>query len=230
MLIKPNVVVHTNIDSVTISSDKPITLTSGVDRMQQLIGIPTEEFRKLAGTGPRSTDQHTIANDLPRSRSKEELEQSQVEYVEAMKKFVDTYGNHSHSTVLGPSTPPTEVHTVKSLQAENAKLREKLEQAQNDANRLRGGVTEKRRYLKLSPAGSRSCELEDKHSNIIGNYSDTIFVVDDEVEHLLVVQDPQMTCMAFETLDDVLRKRYGKRVLLVNRQPNTELSLLEIVR
>jgi hypothetical protein len=121
----------------------------------------------------------------------------------------------------------TDAIRMKALMEENAKLRLQLEQAQKDADRLRGGITEKKRYLKLNPANARNVEVDGD------NYRHFILEIDNKIEHILVYQDLEdnLTLETKLQLQKALNQHFGKQILLlITGRPGMELGIFEIVR
>jgi hypothetical protein len=117
---------------------------------------------------------------------------------------------------------------VKYLERKIANLEMRLATAYQDANRLRGGRTERKRVIQFRTCEGRPFTFVDKNGEHTGKEI-LMDRGDGEFTHLFVVQCPQRDFRNNDMLLKMLREKY-KHVEIIVMAPGTEFTVLEVVR
>lgn len=120
------------------------------------------------------------------------------------------------------------------LRRENEKLQQALEAKTEEANRLRGGVEEHKRVLRMQPSVSREVEYNiDGYDRKFRDYM--LDTPEGSIEHLLIcrVYDQNEYQRLSETglhhWSEGLYKHFGKPVMVIAVPPGVEMTLTDIV-
>jgi hypothetical protein len=113
------------------------------------------------------------------------------------------------------------------VQAEINGLKTALEQARAEANRLRGGVTERRRQLRLQPIVGTNQKV---NASLVHTLE-----IDNSISHLVVVRSvkdtgyPDRVPPELVNAQKDLEARYGKNVAICYIPAGYEVTLVEVI-
>lgn len=118
---------------------------------------------------------------------------------------------------------PKKPEVTMSDKAKIVMLESKLAAALDDANRLRGGVEERRRYLDVVPV-PRTKPMDGVPAE------HKLLEINNEVTHLFVFRGDKVTYTQLDEFQKTLKARYGLKVLTVMVPPGSEFEVVEVVR